>query len=171
MQQSSQDIAVGTVAWDDPAAVVLRDALRTEIRQRYADRILHREGIAADMAVTAEAVVYTGVAFAPAGAGEPVPVGHVALRGLGDGTADVELKRMYVAPSHRGRGVSKALLHAVEQAATRLGAGRIVLQTGDRQPDAVHLYEHSGYTRIPIFAPYEALTYSNCFEKRLEPRR
>lgn len=163
-------IAVESVAWDDPAAVALRDALRTEIRHRYADRILRREGIAADLAVAAEAVVYTGVAYAAVGDGSRVPVGHVALRRWGDGTTDVELKRMYVAPTHRGRGVSKALLHAVEQAATGLGAGRIVLQTGDRQPDAVRVYERDGYTRIPIFAPYEALTYSHCFAKTVSFR-
>jgi GNAT superfamily N-acetyltransferase len=107
-------------------------------------------------------VAHTAVAYSSSG----LPVGHAALRWL-DG--DLELKRMYVVPSHRGRGVSESLLVDVEEAAGRLGARRIVLQTGDRQPDAVRLYEKSGYTPIPIFAPYEALTYSHCFKKLLTP--
>jgi hypothetical protein len=39
--------------------------------------------------------------------------------------------------------------------------------TGDRQPDAVRLYEREGYTPIPIFPPYEELPFSRCFEKVL----
>ena len=110
------------------------------------------------MAVSVETVAHTSVAFALG----QLPVGHAALRWLG---ADLELKRMYVAPSHRGTGVSVALLSAVEDAAAQLGAPRIVLQTGDRQPDAVRLYEKTGYRRIPIFAPYQAMPHSNCFQK------
>ncbi len=154
---------VQRVDWDDASAVALRASMTSEMQLRYADRYAAEVESPADMAVSAETVAYTGVAY-PNAAGnfDPPPVGHVALRWLG---ADLELKRMFVVPSYRGRGVSVALLGAVEDAAARLGVARIVLQTGDRQPDAVHLYTKAGYTRIPIFAPYEALTYSNCFAK------
>jgi GNAT superfamily N-acetyltransferase len=151
-------IHVESVDWDDAWAVALREALSAEMRLRYADRFAARVDVPAGMAVEADTVAYTAVAYTV----DRLPVGHVALRWLG---ADLELKRMYVAPSHRGKGVSVALLTAVEHEAARLGAARIVLQTGDRQPDAVRLYEKSGYTRIPIFAPYKALTYSNCYQK------
>jgi GNAT superfamily N-acetyltransferase len=146
------EIRVESVAWDDVWAVALREAMAAEIRLRYADRT------AARPAVAAETVAYTGVAYADG----QRPVGHVALRRLGP---DLEIKRMYVVPSHRGKGVSTALLTAVEQAAVDLGGGRIVLQTGDRQPDAVRLYERAGYTPIPVFTPYEAMPWSLCFEK------
>jgi GNAT superfamily N-acetyltransferase len=154
-------IRVESVAWDDESAVALRAAMAAEMQHRYADRLAAGVELPARMAVEGETVAFTGLAYSVDG----VPVGHAALRWLG---ADLELKRMYVAPSHRGRGVSVALLAAIERAARALGAPRIVLQTGDRQPDAVRVYERAGYTPIPIFAPYEALTYSRCFAKPLD---
>ncbi len=152
-------VHIESVAWDDPAAVILRNAMVAEMRVRYADRLATRPP-ASGQPVEAETVAYTGVAYTT----DRLPVGHAALRWLGD---DLELKRLYVQPAHRGRGVSAALLTAVQQAARRLGARRIVLQTGDRQPDAEHVYARTGYTRIPIFPPYEALTHSRCFQKIL----
>ncbi|GAB3833593.1 GNAT family N-acetyltransferase [Dactylosporangium cerinum] len=148
-------VHVESVDWHDAAAVALRDAMSAEMRIRYADRFNDRNGVEPDT------VVYTGVAYT----GDREPVGHVALRRLG---ADLELKRMFVSPQHRGSGVSVALLAAAEAAAARLGASRLLLQTGDRQPDAVRLYEKSGYTRIPLYPPYETLTYSFCFHKALQ---
>jgi GNAT superfamily N-acetyltransferase len=82
----------------------------------------------------------------------------------------VELKRMYVLPSHRGTGVAGSLVRAVDHAAADLGAGQVVLQTGDRQPDAVRLYERHGYQRVPLFEPYLDLSYSICCAKSLAPR-
>ncbi|EIV92384.1 GNAT family N-acetyltransferase [Frankia sp. QA3] len=152
-------IHIESVDWDDPAAVTLRSAMVAEMRLRYADRLASRPP-APGPDIVAKTVAYTGVAYTT----DRLPVGHAALRWLGD---DLELKRMYVVPSHRGRWVSARLLAAVEQAARRLGAGRIVLQTGDRQPDAERVYARTGYTRIPIFSPYEALTHSRCFQKIL----
>lgn len=156
-------IHVESVEWDNVAAAALREAMLGEMRLRYADRFAAGVEIPADMAVSADTVAYTAVAFTV----DRLPVGHAALRWL---DADLELKRMYVAPSHRGKGVSVMLLAAVEQAAARVGAARIVLQTGDRQPEAVRLYEKAGYIRIPIFAPYERLDRSNCFQKLLPAR-
>ncbi|MEV7011417.1 GNAT family N-acetyltransferase [Streptosporangium sp. NPDC051022] len=154
-------IEVRRVGWDDGAAVALREAMTEEMSGRYADRLADRpDYLPRGMHVEQESVVYTGVAYA----GANLPVGHVALRRLGD---DLELKRMFVAASHRGTGVARALLAAVEDEARALGASRIILQTGDRQPDAVRLYEREGYTAIPIFPPYERLAGSHCFEKLL----
>jgi GNAT superfamily N-acetyltransferase len=152
-------IHVERVDWDDPVAVTLRDEMAAEMRLRYADRLAARPPTP-DRGIEAETVAYTGVAYTA----DRLPVGHAALRWLGD---DLELKRLYVLPAHRGRGVSAGLLTAVEQTARHLGAGRIVLQTGDRQPDAERVYARTGYTRIPIFPPYEALTHSRCFQKIL----
>ncbi|CAO5158028.1 Acetyltransferase [Frankia sp. AiPs1] len=150
-------IRVEAVSWDDPVAAALRDAMGAEMRLRYADRLAHRPP-PGERAIVGETVVYTGVAYTVEG----LPVGHAALRWL---RGDLELKRMYVVPSHRGRGTSGPLLTAVEQVAHGLGGGRIILQTGDRQPDAERMYTRAGYNRIPIFAPYEELTYSRCYEK------
>ena len=77
--------------------------------------------------------------------GERRATGCGAVRSLGDDTA--EILRMYVLPAARGRGVGKLLLESLEAEAANMGASRVVLETGDRQPDAIGLYESRGYTR------------------------
>ncbi len=78
-----------------------------------------------------------------------------------------ELKRMYVVPASRGRGLSRAILSALEDRAEALGATRAVLETGDKAIAALGLYESAGYARIPCFGAYAASPTSICFEKRL----
>ncbi|WP_340561754.1 GNAT family N-acetyltransferase [Streptomyces sp. GSL17-111] len=79
------------------------------------------------------------------------PVACAGVRGLDGDTA--ELKRMYVASAARGRGVGKALLDAAEEAARRLGATRLVLDTRAELVAARRLYERRGYAEVP---PYNA---------------
>lgn len=150
------ELTVVEVAWDHSDAETLRAAMAAEVGPRYADR---EAGMARTQAnsVDPETVHRTILVYA----GDKV-VGHAAVRWNGD---DLELKRMFVHADHRGTGVSTALLVASENAARDLGLPRLILQTGDRQPDAVRLYEKSGYTRIPIFPPYESMPFSNTFEK------
>jgi GNAT superfamily N-acetyltransferase len=81
-----------------------------------------------------------------------------------------ELKRMYVVPAARGRGLGRRLLVDLEDAARSLGYRALVLETGDRQPEALGLYESSGYERIPCYPPYDSRALSLCFEKPLPPR-
>lgn len=97
-------------------------------------------------------------------AGEPVACG--AVRPLEGDVAEV--KRMYVVPAMRGRGFSKRLLVALEEAARNMGYVAIRLETGDRQPEAIRLYESAGYQRIEPFGIYVGSGRSVCFEKRLE---
>ena len=78
-----------------------------------------------------------------------------------------ELKRMYVLPEARGRGLGRRLLEELEAEARRLGYAGIVLETGDRQPEAVGLYESAGYERIPCYGIYATRALSLCFEKTL----
>ena len=93
-------------------------------------------------------------------------VGCGAVRRLD--TATAELKRMYVAPAARGRGIGRALVAALEQQARRLGTSRVVLETGTRLAPALRLYEAMGYTRIPLFGEYLASPEtSRCFGKSL----
>ncbi|GGF94050.1 N-acetyltransferase [Rhodococcoides trifolii] len=147
---------VREVPWDHPDAAQLRAEMAAEVGPRYADREADMARTKAN-AVAPDTVARTFVVYA---AGEPV--GHAAVRWNGD---DLELKRMFVRPAARGTGVSQEILYAAENSARDAGLPRIILQTGDRQPDAVRLYEKSGYTRIPIFPPYESMPFSNCFEK------
>jgi len=76
-----------------------------------------------------------------------------------------ELKRMYVVPEARGRGLGRLLLVALEDEARRLGYDGIVLETGDRQPEALGLYTSAGYERIPCYGVYATRALSMCFEK------
>lgn len=66
---------------------------------------------------------------------------------LGDST--VEIKRMFVQPDGRGRGYGRVLLHALEGAAERCGARRVILETGARNGEALRLYLRAGYCLIP----------------------
>jgi GNAT superfamily N-acetyltransferase len=81
-----------------------------------------------------------------------------------------EVKRMYVVPAARGRGLGRRVLVELEEAAAALGYRGIVLETGDRQPEALGLYRSAGYERIPCYPPYDTRALSLCFEKRLPPR-
>lgn len=79
-------------------------------------------------------------------------VGCGALRSIGDGVG--ELKRMYVVPSARGRGVAGAVLAALEDEARRRGWTALRLETGPRQPEAIALYTGAGYRPIEPFGTY-----------------
>jgi len=78
-------------------------------------------------------------------------VGSVALRDVGDGT--LELKRMYLRPSQRGRGLGKHLLALALDWARAYGARAIRLDTSERMVAAQHLYEAYGFRRMPGDAP------------------
>jgi GNAT superfamily N-acetyltransferase len=88
-----------------------------------------------------------------------------ALRTLGEGVG--ELKRMYVHPEQRGRGLGRRLLAALEAEARALGLRRIVLETGVRQAAALALYEAAGYLRIPAYGEYVASPLSVCMAREL----
>jgi len=93
------------------------------------------------------------------------PLGCGGLKRLDEET--VEIKRLYVAPDGRRRGVARAVLAALEDAARELGYRRVRLDTGDRLPEAVALFGSSGYTPIDDYNanPYAA----HWFEKTLDP--
>ena len=65
-----------------------------------------------------------------------------------------EIKRMYVVPQARGRGLARAVLAHLERTAVEAGHRAMVLETGRGQPEAIALYESSGYTAIPRFGFY-----------------
>jgi GNAT superfamily N-acetyltransferase len=73
-----------------------------------------------------------------------------ALHALG-AERPVEIKRMYVVATARGRGHARRLLAHLEQTASDDGADAVVLTTGPVQPDAIALYRSSGYVDVPKF--------------------
>lgn len=93
------------------------------------------------------------------------PVGCGAVRQIKPGVA--EIKRMYVDPAVRGRHVGRQIIEALEAHARQLGAKRIVLETGPRQPDAIAMYEHAGFVEIPLYGEYIGSQFSVCMAKDL----
>jgi putative acetyltransferase len=81
--------------------------------------------------------------------------------------ATVEVKRMYVEPEVRGRGVAKEILTHLEGAARELGATRSVLETGIYQDEAIGLYRRAGYRQVDCWGEYAASPTSVCFEKSI----
>lgn len=79
----------------------------------------------------------------------------------------VEIKRMYVLPEHRGKGLASRLLLALESWAKELNYSNTVLETGLRQPEAIALYKKNNYTIIENYPPYEHMVNSVCFRKVL----
>jgi len=74
----------------------------------------------------------------------------------GDDREDVaEIKRMYSVPAVRGRGVAQAVLHALEDSARERGMKRVVLETGERNPEAIGFYAKYGYQRITNYGYYK----------------
>lgn len=76
-----------------------------------------------------------------------------------------EVKRMFVVPSQRGKGMASLVLKELENWATELNFKKCVLETGKRQPEAIALYKKSNYQIIPNFGPYVGKENSICFEK------
>jgi GNAT superfamily N-acetyltransferase len=94
-----------------------------------------------------------------------------AAEGYADG--DAEIKRMFVIEEARGRGLSRIILARLEESARAAGRTRMVLETGDKQPEAIALYASSGYTMVPPdqkFGVYRNEPGSRCFVKPLGRR-
>lgn len=79
----------------------------------------------------------------------------------------VEIKRMYVKETHRGKGFASKILIALEQWAKTLQNQRCILETGTKQPEAIRLYEKNGYTPIENYDQYAGVANSICMEKML----
>jgi GNAT superfamily N-acetyltransferase len=96
-----------------------------------------------------------------------VPVGCVGWRSHGGDGSTAELKRLYTAPAVRGRGLARRLLAAAEESARTHGRKRMILECGDRQPEAIALYESSGYDRIEDFGFYRGYASVRSFGRDL----
>lgn len=81
--------------------------------------------------------------------------------------ATMEIKRMFVPIEKRGKGFASMVLHELENWAKELGYTRLVLETGDKMPEAIGLYKKSGFNIIPNYGQYIDVLTSICFEKEL----
>lgn len=166
-------IELREVAYDDPVAVALVVALKAEIDERYAyaiERLTPEERAADDAGYRAElAPEHVRAPFGTflVAAIEDRPVGCGAVKPLDRALGVGEVKRMYTVPDARRRGVSRAVLQALESRAVALGYRALQLETGTAQPEALALYESSGWRRMPPFGRYKADPDSICYAKVL----
>lgn len=134
----------------DPGLTTLLQAAFAELVQRYG-----AEG---------RSPVHSAARYLVASA-EGRPAGCIALQPADRAVA--EIKRMYVQPEFRGRGVARALVASLEELATSLGYGQIRLATGVRQPEAIALYEKCGYSLTAPYGKYVNDPLCRCYAKRL----
>lgn len=93
------------------------------------------------------------------------PLGCGAIKPYEEGV--MEVKRMYVTPESRGKGIASLVLKELQDWARELGSSRCILETGIKQPEAISLYKKSGYKVIPNYGQYAGVAISVCFEKVL----
>jgi putative acetyltransferase len=93
------------------------------------------------------------------------PVGCGAIREYSPKV--MEVKRMYTSPASRGRGIASKVLAELEIWASELSYETCVLETGKKQPEAIRLYQKSGYRLIPNYGQYAGIENSVCFEKKV----
>ena len=141
---------------DQPQAVALIDALDAYQKPLYPAESHH--GIAI------EELLEPGVVFALARTPDGDAAGCGAFVAHGEWA---ELKRMYVQPGLRGRGVAQAVLAFLEAEALARGIAVMRLETGNLQPQALRFYERAGYVRRGPFGDYDDDPHSVFMEKAL----
>ncbi len=139
-----QEIKIRQADFAEPVVRALLADVLTELSERYG-------GTGDDTPISDDDFAAPIGAFFVADDGEGL-VGCAGWRRHGD---DAELKRMFTARSARGRGLGRRMLATIEESARAAGCRRVILETGDKQPEAVALYESAGYVRIEDFGYYK----------------
>lgn len=93
-------------------------------------------------------------------------VGCGAIKEFGEET--MEIKRMFVHPEFRRQGIAKQILEQLEIWANELKYDTCILETGNKQTEAVALYQKLGYEVIPNYGQYENVESSICMQKKLK---
>ncbi|HJQ84550.1 MAG TPA: GNAT family N-acetyltransferase [Candidatus Binatia bacterium] len=141
---------------DAPEAAALVEELEAHLASIYA--LESRHGLSVERLVR-EQVAF----FVARDDGVPAGCGGVQLFGR----EYAELKRMYVRPPFRGRGLGRQILARLTGYAREHGMPLLRLETGVHQHEAIALYEASGFRRIPPFGPYRDDPVSRCYERDL----
>jgi drug/metabolite transporter (DMT)-like permease/GNAT superfamily N-acetyltransferase len=155
---TATDAGIHSVATTHPDAAALLRSYAEEMEERFAGR----EPCRVDT-IASEYVAPNGtflVAYE-----DDAPIACAGLRRLPDGSGEV--KRMYVVPDARGRGVGRRLLEALEAKAQELGFARLRLDTGSQLTEAKELYRSAGFREIDDYNGNTAA--SHWFEKQIAP--
>ncbi|WP_436526942.1 GNAT family N-acetyltransferase [Actinoplanes sp. HUAS TT8] len=138
-------IKIRSARFDEPEVVELVAENMRDLSERYG-------GSGDDTPIVAADFLPPDGAFLVAVQDDGVLAGSAGWRRHG---SDAELKRMFTRAAARGQGVARRMLAAVEESAREAGCERVILETGDRQPEAIALYESAGYERIEDFGYYK----------------
>lgn len=157
---------IEAVRLDDGEAQRLIAALNEELAARYPEEGANHFRLDADEVAPGRGAFLV----ARDDAGAVLGCGAVRLvPEIGPGVAEV--KRMYTAPAARGQGVAGRVLAELERiAGGELGATRMLLETGVRQPEAIRVYERAGYARVAAYGEYVGSALSVCMSKSLAVR-
>ncbi len=157
---AKQDPSAEPVSARDPEVAALLDALTAE---------LALGGYTSDetFGYSAEQLERSAVHLVGARVdGRLVGVGGVEVQPGGV----AELKRFFVRPGHRGRGVADVLVRALIAHARDAGTHLVRLETGDKQEAAIAFYRRHGFVEIPRFGPYVHSATSYCMQRPVDPR-
>ena len=131
------------VPYDDPVATLLIE----RVQQEYVTRYGGPDGAVVD---PEEFLPPQGLFLVAEVDG--VPAGCGAWRAYPPG--GVEIKRVYVEPAFRRQGLAQAIVAELERSAAAAGHRSVVLNTGNRQPEALALYAALGYVPVPGYGVY-----------------
>jgi GNAT superfamily N-acetyltransferase len=151
------------VPYDDPVAGYLIEQVQQEYVQRYG-------GPDAAAVDPAEFLPPSGLFLVAEVAG--VPAGCGAWRALGDGSGEMktaEIKRVYVEPAFRRRGLAQLIVDALERSAAAAAQTSVVLNTGGQQPEALALYAQAGYGTVAGYGMYACAPDAVFLGKSLTP--
>lgn len=152
----SVEISLQAVPLDDPRARELERRLITETKSRYGERGQSPlEPRAFDPPLGCFLLAFMGQEIVACG----------GFRALSEEVA--EIKRMYVDPGSRGRGIGHAILAGLEHRAYASGYRAAWLETGSKQPEAIALYTAVGYTPIEAYGEFKLDPRSRCFFRTL----
>ncbi|MBK9392128.1 MAG: GNAT family N-acetyltransferase [Bacteroidetes bacterium] len=96
---------------------------------------------------------------------DDVPAGCGAIKEFSTDT--MEVKRMFVLPGNRRKGIAAKILRELEIWAAELSYKKCILETGKKQPEAIELYRRNGYLAIPNYGQYAGVENSVCFLKHI----
>jgi len=156
---SAESITIVRAELDADASRALIASLNAELSAMYPEPGANHFGLK-----PAQVSGQSGVFLIVSHKGTPVGCGAVRLIDAETG----ELKRMYLSPTVRGKGLGRRLVAGLEAEARALGAKRLVLETGTRQTAALALYRATGFQPIPLYGEYLVSPKTSvCFGKNL----
>ena len=154
---SSESIVFSVVALDHPDVRLLEDRYKAEMTDRYG-------GPPGPVPVEHFEPPHGAFVLAVL---DDLPVACGGFRFLRSQVA--EIKRMYVDPTVRGRGLGRRLLAFIEQQAAAASYSQLWLETGTEQPEAMALYTSAGYRLMDPYGEFKDDPRSRCFYRTLAP--